>query len=145
MVITKIMEDILMIMKLIGIWMIIHEDKNKNIDDEDDEDNNSADEQLPSLGASTPPEAMMHFPLFPISSLFPKKISDFLENFPNVTFSDKISRFSSVKISDDLLLVMTSLQIWNFPTYFRYFIAFPLHISEKIDFPLLLKISPMIS
>src|SRR6218665_2506822 len=46
----------------------------------------------------------MHFPLFQISLLFPTNLSDSVENFPNLTFSRKISRFSSAKISDDLFL-----------------------------------------
>src|SRR6218665_2163550 len=37
-----------------------------------------------------PLEAMMHFPLFQISPLFPKKFSGYMENFPNFTFSHKI-------------------------------------------------------
>src|SRR6218665_1167163 len=38
--------------------------------------------------------------------LFPKKISDSVENFPNFTFSHNIFLFSSAKISDDLFLVI---------------------------------------
>src|SRR6218665_1911025 len=48
-----------------------------------------------------PPEAMMHFPL---CFRFPPTLEQFsfsVENFQNFTFSRKISRLSSVKISDD--------------------------------------------
>jgi len=40
------------------------------------------------------------FPLFPIN------FSDSAENFPNLTFSPKMFRFSTAKISDDLFLVI---------------------------------------
>ena len=38
--------------------------------------------------------------------LFPKKISDFVENFPNFTSSHKIFWFVSTKISDNLFLLI---------------------------------------
>jgi len=44
-----------------------------------------------------PPEAMMHFPLFQISPNFPKKLSDCVVNFPNLTFSKKCSDFHPQK------------------------------------------------
>ena len=49
-----------------------------------------------------PSEAMIHFPPVSEFPLFPKNISDSVENFPNVTFSLKFFRFSPAKISDDL-------------------------------------------
>src|SRR6218665_603647 len=82
---------------------------------------------------------MMHFPLFHISSYL-RKISrrKFLQN---LTFSHKIFRFSSAKISDDFFL-SHSLQISNFPPISLFqFISSP--ISGNYSFPLLLqKISP---
>src|SRR6218665_2389938 len=48
---------------------------------------------------------MMHSPLFQMSPLFSTNFQ-IVENFQNSTFSRKISQFSSVKISDDLFLVI---------------------------------------
>ena len=82
-----------MIMKLIGIWMIIHEDKNKNIDDEDDEDNNSADEQLPSLGASTPLRQCCISPCFRFPPYFRKKFQTSWKIFRMIPFPTKFLDF----------------------------------------------------
>src|SRR6218665_2774577 len=62
-----------------------------------------------------PPEAMMHFPLcfrFPPTL---EQFSDSVENFQNFKFSRKISRLSSVKISDDFFSHRP--QISNFPLF----------------------------
>ena len=60
-----------------------------------------------------PPEVKMHFPLVSKFPLFPKNFSDSVENFPDFTFSDKIFRFSSAKISDDLFKVIDpSVERW---------------------------------
>src|SRR6218665_435344 len=48
-----------------------------------------------------PPEAMMHFPPVSDFPLFPKHFSDSVDNFPNFTFSRKISQFSSAKVSEN--------------------------------------------
>src|SRR6218665_2212822 len=78
-----------------------------------------------------PSEAMMHFP--PVSDFPPifEKCSDSVENFQNVTFSRKMSRFSSAKISDDLFLVIDhkfriSLCFGTFPPCFAKIIISPL-------------------
>src|SRR6218665_1955747 len=72
-------------------------------------------------GASIPSETMMHFP--PVSDFPPvfEKFSDSEENFTNLTFSCKISSFSSAEISDDLFLSHRP-QILNFPLFslFQY-------------------------
>ena len=61
----------------------------------------STDNDGAQTGASIPPEAMVHFPLFQIPPIF-EKFSDSVENFQNFSFSREISRISSAKISDDL-------------------------------------------
>src|SRR6218665_643732 len=50
-------------------------------------------------GASIPPEpkAMMHFPPVSDFPLFPKNFSDFVENLPNFTFSEKFFDFHPPK------------------------------------------------
>src|SRR6218665_1039556 len=53
-----------------------------------------------------PSEAMIHFPPVSDFPLFPKNISDSVENFPNVTFSLKIFIFSAAKISHKLFTVV---------------------------------------
>jgi len=68
-----------------------------------------------------------HFPLFP------KKISDSAENFPDLTFSQKKFRFSSAKISDNLLSLTTNFE---FPLYFPCFDSFSPLISGNFSFPL---------
>ena len=81
----------------------------------------------------------MHFPLFQISLLFPTNLSDSVENFPNFTFSRKISRFSSAKISDDLFLShRLKILIPHLFSLFHYILP---PISRKLSFPLLLQIS----
>src|SRR6218665_1135903 len=64
---------------------------------------------------------MMHFP--PVSDFPPtfEKFSDSVENF---TFSRKISRFSSAKISDDLFL-QSSTTHFEFPPIFPVSVYFP--------------------
>ena len=86
-----------------------------------------------------PPEVIMHFPPVSDFPLFSKKNSDSVENFQNFTFSRKISRFSSAKISDDLFFSRRP-QILNFPLFFLFQYIFPCFV--KIIFPLLFKISP---
>src|SRR6218665_3744733 len=82
---------------------------------------------------------MMHFPLFQISPVFPRKRSDSVENYPNFTISEQIFRFSSAKISDDLIF-SHSPQFFISP-YFRYSNIFP-PFREIFLFSLLLKIPP---
>src|SRR6218665_3394382 len=53
-----------------------------------------------------PPRGNDAFPPCFTFPRFPKKISDSAENFPDLTFSQKLFRFSSAKISDDLFLVI---------------------------------------
>src|SRR6218665_87986 len=62
-------------------------------------------------------------PMFKISPLFPKKISDCVKNFPNVFWS--------------------STKNFQFP-YFRYYNTFT-PISRKLLFPLLFKLSSLYS
>jgi len=69
-------------------------------------------------------------PLFQISTQFPKKNWDSVENFPNFTFSQNFSDFHPSKF------LMTFL---NFPPYFT---TIPLPNLQKLLFPLLFKISP---
>jgi len=90
-----------------------------------------------------PPEAMMHFP--PVSDFppFPKHFSDSVDNFPNFTFSRKISQFSSAKISENYYFPLL-LQIFpyfykflsvfgKFTCFFTYFmfISFPLYFDHE--------------
>ena len=50
-----------------------------------------------------------------------EKFSDSVENVPNFTFSRKISRFSSAKISDDLFLVIDhKFRIYPLFSLFQY-------------------------
>src|SRR6218665_2642606 len=78
-----------------------------------------------------PPEAAMHFrPLFQISPLFPKKFSESVVNF---CFFQKILRFSSAKISDDLFLVIDYK--FEFPPCFRSFSTFPPYFAYFSKFP----------
>ena len=82
--------------------------------------------------ASFPPEATTHVPLFqtpPIS----EKNSDFVKIFQNLTFSRKISRFSSAEISDDLFFSHRP-QISNFPPIFALSVHFP-PVSRELLFP----------
>src|SRR6218665_2621504 len=91
------------------------------------------------------PEATMHF-LPPVSDfpLFPKKISDSVKNFPNFTFSRKISRFSSAKISDILSVLVINHKFRISPLFLLFqYISFP-PISTKLFFPPLFKISPTV-
>src|SRR6218665_3975722 len=88
-----------------------------------------------------PPEAMMHFPsLFQISPHIFEKFSDSEENFQNFTFSRKISRFSSEKISDDLFLVINHK--FRVPPIFPVSVHFHPVSRKLLFFPLLLKIPP---
>ena len=85
-------------------------------------------------GASIHPEAMMHFsPVFRFP-LFTKNFSDSVENFPNFTFSNKIYRFSSARISDDFFSAIDHKfripPIFAIPIYF----TFPL-FREILHFP----------
>ena len=67
----------------------------------------SAPKQQEWAEASIPSEAMMHFPPVSDSPIF-EKFSDSVENFLNFTFSRKISRFSSAKISEDFFQPSTT-------------------------------------
>src|SRR6218665_14905 len=80
---------------------------------------------------------MMHVsPLFQIPPIF-KKCSDSVENFLNLTFSRKISRFSSAKISDDLFLVLNHK--FRIPPIFPVSVHFS-PVSRRLLFPPALKI-----
>src|SRR6218665_3774045 len=83
---------------------------------------------------------MMYLKHFPSVSDFPPyfqtHFSDSLGNFTNFTFSQKIFRFSSAKISDDLF----SHQLQIHP-YFACFSTFP-PISLKLLSPYFLKCPP---
>ena len=61
---------------------------------------------LKTAGASTPSEAMMHFPPCLRFPPYFREIFRLCGKCSNFTFSRKISRFSSAKISDDLFLVI---------------------------------------
>src|SRR6218665_2226502 len=91
-------------------------------------------------GASIPSKAMMHFPpvldfpMFPKNCLTPWKISQILP------FSRKIFRFSSVKISDHLFLIINHK--FRISPYLLYFPLFSvnlrvLYIHCVFRFPLL--------
>ena len=85
-------------------------------------------------GASIPPETMMHFPpLFKISLLFSKKFQT-EENFHNFTFSRKISWFSSVKISDNLLFLVIDHKFRLSPLFSLFQYIFLL-FRENYHFP----------
>jgi len=75
----------------------------------------------------------MHFPLFQISPLFSK-------NFQTGKFSQKISRFPSAKISDDLsfLVIDHKFRISPLFSLFQYISPF----SRKLLFPPTFKNSP---
>ena len=80
-----------------------------------------------------PPEAIDAFPACFRFPLFPKKISDSIENFRNFTFSEKISQFSSTKL---LMTFFSHLpQIWNFPPIFAVSIHSP-YFAGNFSFPL---------
>src|SRR6218665_1618125 len=78
---------------------------------------------------------MLHFPLFQIPSVS-HKFSDSMENFHIFAFSQQIFRFSSAKISHDLLLK------FGISPYFCCFNSFPPLFWKIFLFPLLLQISP---
>src|SRR6218665_1811252 len=84
--------------------------------------------------ASIPSEAMIHFPLFQI---FPPSISenllDSVENFPNFTFSQRIFRFSTAKIYDDL---------FYFSPIFAVSVHFLHYFGKIIISPYFFKVSP---
>jgi len=78
-------------------------------------------------------------PCFRFPTIF-EKLSDSVENFQNVTFSRKIFRFSSAKISDDFFLAIDHK--FRISPYFPCFSKFP-PVSRKLVFPpLLWKMSP---
>jgi len=83
-------------------------------------------------------------PLFQIPSFFRKnsQTPPSVENFHNFTFFEKISRFSSAKISDDLF--SHRLKISNFYNIFDLSVIFPL-FRINFHFPLLLQIPLLIS
>ena len=85
----------------------------------------------------------MHFPFcFRFSPIF-EKFSDSVENFQNFTFSRKRFRFSSAKISYDLLLVIDyKFEISPLFTLLQYISAY---FGKDIISPLLSQISPLIS
>src|SRR6218665_1110384 len=74
----------------------------------------------------------MHFPLFPIPP-FPKNVSDSVENFPNFTFSTKILRLSSAKISDNFFLSSTTNSEFP-PIYIFSLFQYISTISQKLLF-----------
>src|SRR6218665_645890 len=72
---------------------------------------------------------MMHFPhCFRFPPIF-QKFSEAVENFLNLTFSRKNSRFSSAKISDELFLN------FEFPPIFPVSIHFPRFAKINYYFP----------
>src|SRR6218665_3957292 len=83
---------------------------------------------------------MMHFP--PASDCPPRseKFLDFKKKVKNVTFSGKIFRLSSAKISDDLFFSHRP-QISNSPLFSLFQYISPL-FRENFSFPLLFQISP---
>src|SRR6218665_466294 len=85
---------------------------------------------------------MMHFPS--VSDFFPisEKFSDSVENFPNFTFSRKIFRFSSAKISDDFFLVINHK--FRISPCFPCFGYISLCFAKIIFSPLLSKMYPPI-
>ena len=84
-------------------------------------------------GASIPLRQWCISPLFQIFPLFPKKLPDSKENFPDFSFSHKIFRifrFSSAQISDDFFYLVIDQKFWIFPLFrenycFPYFYKFP--------------------
>ena len=90
---------------------------------------------VPTIRGVHPPEAMMHFPLFQISALFPKNIWHSAGNFPDFTFSRRNFRFSSAKISD---FFTTNFQ---FP-YFPCFTAFSPYFAKIIVSPYFKNFTP---
>jgi len=82
-------------------------------------------------------------PCFGFFPRFPKHFSDSVENFPNFTFSRKISRFSSAKISDDLFL-SHRLKILIPPPIFTVSLHFPL-FRENYYSPYFCKFPPLFS
>src|SRR6218665_999952 len=70
--------------------------------------------------------------LFQISPSIFEKFTDSLKIFPNCTFSRKISRFSSAKISYDIFCHRP--QISNFPPIFPLSVRFP-PVSLQLLFP----------
>ena len=79
----------------------------------------------------------MHFPPVSDSPLFSKNC----RGLQNLTFSWKISWFSSAEISDDLFSHRP--QIFNFPPIFAVSVHFPL-FRENYYFPLLWQIFPSV-
>jgi len=82
----------------------------------------------------------MHSPSVSDFPSVSEKISDSVENFRNFTFSRKFFRFSSAKISDDVLLSSTT-NFANFPLFSVFKYISPLFL-KKYSFPLFFKISP---
>src|SRR6218665_1133784 len=83
---------------------------------------------------------MMHFPPVSDSPPVSEKFLDFQKNVKNVTFSRKISRLSSAKISDDLFFSHRP-QISNSPLFSLFQYITP-PVSRKLFFhSLLLQIS----
>jgi len=86
-----------------------------------------------TLPGRPPPWGNDAFPLVSEFPLFPKYFSNSVENFPDFTFSENKFRFSSTKISDDLLLVI------DHKFEFRSFSPFPLfriNLSVPPTFPI---------
>ena len=89
-----------------------------------------------------PPETMMHFPpYFRFPSLFSKNFQTLWKIFELLPFPEKISRFSSAKISDNLFLV-TDHKFQIAPLFCLFQYISPL-FRENYYFPLLWKISPL--
>ena len=78
-------------------------------------------------------------PCFRLPPIY-EKFSDSDENFNNLTFSRKISWFSSAEISDDLFLSSTTN--FDFP-HFPCFSTFPPLSRQLLFSPLLWQISPL--
>src|SRR6218665_407006 len=98
---------------------------------------------LPYTEASISPEAMMHFPSVS-DSLSPKNCSDTVENFSNFYLFTKKIRFSSAKISDDLLFShrLEILKFLIFPIFPLFQYISPLFRENYYFPPLHFKISP---
>src|SRR6218665_3010441 len=90
-------------------------------------------------GASIPPEAMMHFPLFQISSLFSKNFQT-VENVQNFNFSHKFFHFHPPKFLMTFLLVIDHTFRIS-PSIFSVSVHFP-PVSRKLLFPPTLKNFP---
>ena len=83
-------------------------------------------------GASIPSEATMHSPCFRFHPYFRKISQTPWKTYPNFTFSRKISRFSSAKISDDFFSHQMTTS-FEFPVFSLFHYISPL-FRKKILF-----------